>query len=125
MRRAIRREVLEAPPAADAPLDETFETDAAHCVIHTSGTSGQPKPVELTYGNQLWNAVGSGVRIGVAPTDRWLCCLPLHHIGGFAILVRGALYRTAVVLEPLRPGARRRAPRRRTRSRSSRSSRPC
>jgi O-succinylbenzoic acid--CoA ligase len=92
-------EVLEAPEA-DGPVGELFESEAPHCVIHTSGTSGRPKAVTLTYGNHLWNAVGSGVRIGVSPSDRWLCCMPLHHIGGFAILVRGALYRIAVELEP-------------------------
>ena len=49
------------------------------------------------------------MRIGVAPTDRWLCCLPLHHIGGLAIVLRSALYRTAVVLERFDAAARRRA----------------
>jgi O-succinylbenzoic acid--CoA ligase len=93
-------EVLDAPAQAGAPLQDTFDAQAPHCVIHTSGTSGEPKAVTLTYGNHLWNAVGSGVRIGVSPADRWLCCMPLHHIGGFAILVRGALYRIAVELEP-------------------------
>ncbi|MGH2978800.1 MAG: AMP-binding protein, partial [Solirubrobacterales bacterium] len=93
-------DVLAAPEQVDAPLGDSFEADAANCVIHTSGTSGRPKAVTLTYGNHLWNAVGSGVRIGVSPSDRWLCCMPLHHIGGFAILVRGALYRIAVELEP-------------------------
>ena len=95
-------DVLESSEVAGAgslPRD-AFELDAPHCVIHTSGTSGPPKPVTLTYGNHLWNAVGSGVRIGVSPSDRWLCCLPLHHIGGFAILVRGVVYRTAVELQP-------------------------
>ena len=71
--------------------------------MKSSGSGGRPKSVELTYGNHLWNAIGSGVRIGVAPTDMWLCCLPLHHIGGLAIVLRSALYRTAVVLEPFDP----------------------
>jgi O-succinylbenzoic acid--CoA ligase len=93
-------EVLEAPERADASLGESFDSEAPHCVIHTSGTSGRPKAVTLTYGNHLWNAVGSGVRIGVSPSDRWLCCLPLHHIGGYAIVVRGALYRIAVEVQP-------------------------
>jgi len=96
------QEVLEAK-AAPVDLDESTETEDIHCVIHTSGSGGRPKPVELTYGNQLWNAVGSGVRIGVAPTDRWLCCLPLHHIGGLAIVMRSALYRTGIVLERFEP----------------------
>jgi O-succinylbenzoic acid--CoA ligase len=94
------REVLEAPESPDAPLQGSFDPDAPHSVIHTSGTGGRPKAVTLTYGNHLWNAIGSGVRIGVSPSDRWLCCMPLHHIGGFAILVRGAVYRIAVELAP-------------------------
>ena len=101
-------EVLDAPERADVPLDASLDSDAPHSVIHTSGTSGEPKAVTLTYGNHLWNAVGSGVRIGVSPSDRWLCCMPLHHVGGFAILVRGALYRIAVELEPFDDGRGRR-----------------
>jgi o-succinylbenzoate---CoA ligase len=89
--------------AADVELDEGIETDSVHCVIHTSGSGGRPKAVELTYGNQLWNAIGSGVRIGVAPSDLWLCCLPLHHIGGLAIVMRSALYRTGLLLERFEP----------------------
>jgi O-succinylbenzoic acid--CoA ligase len=98
-------EVLDAHEQADAPLDASLDSDAPHSVIHTSGSSGTPKAVTLTYGNHLWNAVGSGVRIGVSPSDRWLCCMPLHHVGGFAILVRGALYRIAIELEPFDTGA--------------------
>jgi o-succinylbenzoate---CoA ligase len=93
-------EVLDAPERADVALDTSLDSDAPHSVIHTSGTSGDPKAVTLTYGNHLWNAVGSGVRIGVSPSDCWLCCMPLHHVGGFAILVRGALYRIAIEVEP-------------------------
>jgi o-succinylbenzoate---CoA ligase len=96
-------ETSEPSQAADVRLDEEIETDSVHCVIHTSGSGGRPKAVELTYGNQLWNAIGSGVRIGVAPTDLWLCCLPLHHIGGLAIVMRSALYRTGLVLERFEP----------------------
>ena len=59
--------------------------------------------MELTYGNHLWSAIGAGVRIGVAPTDRWLCCMPLHHIGGLSIVLRCALYRIPIVLEPFDP----------------------
>jgi O-succinylbenzoic acid--CoA ligase len=69
-------------------------------VIHTSGTGGEPTAVGLTYGNHLWSAIGAGVRIGVAPTDRWLCCLPLHHIGGLSVVLRCALYRIPIVIEP-------------------------
>jgi O-succinylbenzoic acid--CoA ligase len=97
------REVAAEREKADAEIDDQLDTDAVLCVMHTSGSEGRPKPIELTYGNHLWNAIGSGVRIGIAPSDRWLCCLPLHHIGGFAIVMRSALYRTGLVLERFSP----------------------
>jgi o-succinylbenzoate---CoA ligase len=96
-------EILDAEEADDVELLEDIETEDVHCVIHTSGSGGRAKAVQLTYGNHLWSAIGSGVRIGIAPTDMWLCCLPLHHIGGLAIVLRSALYRTAVVLEQFDP----------------------
>src|SRR6187431_2097832 len=96
-------EVSGAPEAAGMEMGDAFDTDSVQCVIHTSGTGGQPRPVELTYGNHLWSAIGAGVRIGVAPTDRWLCCMPLHHIGGLSIVLRSALYRIPMVLEPFDP----------------------
>ena len=98
-------DLLAASQEADADLDSDFETDAVQCVIHTSGTAGEPTAVELTYGNHLWSAIGAGVRIGVAPTDGWLCCMPLHHIGGLSIVLRCALYRIPLVLEPFEPAA--------------------
>jgi o-succinylbenzoate---CoA ligase len=72
---------------------------AAVCaVIHTSGTTSNPRPIELTYGNFLWSAIGSGVALGVDPQERWLCALPLSHVGGLSILIRSAIYATTAVI---------------------------
>jgi O-succinylbenzoic acid--CoA ligase len=72
---------------------------AAVCaVIHTSGTTSNPRPIELTYGNFLWSALGSGVALGVDPDERWLCALPLSHVGGLSILIRSAIYATTAVI---------------------------
>ena len=98
-------ELAQAPEASDVEIGRDFDTDDVHCVLHTSGTAGEPTAVELTYGNHLWSAIGAGVRIGVAPTDRWLCCLPLHHIAGLSIVLRCALYRIPIVLEPFEAAA--------------------
>jgi O-succinylbenzoic acid--CoA ligase len=73
---------------------------ATAAVIHTSGTSGRPKPIELTYGNWLWSALGSATAIGLDPAERWLCTLPLAHVGGLSILIRSAIYATTAVLHP-------------------------
>ena len=89
----------------DRPLWTTTEPparrlDAPAAVVFTSGTSGAPRAAVLTHGNFLWSAIASGRNLGVLPGDRWLCCLPLHHVGGLSILTRSAAYGTAAVLHP-------------------------
>ncbi len=83
---------------ADLPLLGEHDLSALHCRILTSGTSGGPRPVGLTYGNHLWSAVGSAFNLGVEPTDRWLCCLPLFHVGGLSIVMRSVIYGTTAVV---------------------------
>jgi O-succinylbenzoic acid--CoA ligase len=74
------------------------DLDAAAAVIHTSGTSGAPRAITLTYGNWLWSALGSATALGVDPEERWLCALPVAHVGGLSILVRSAIYGTTALL---------------------------
>ena len=76
----------------------THDLDATAIVVHTSGTTSAGRPVELTYGNWLWSALGSAVALGLDPEERWLCTLPLSHVGGLSILVRSAIYATTAVL---------------------------
>jgi O-succinylbenzoic acid--CoA ligase len=74
--------------------------DGVALIVHTSGTTGAPQPVELTAGNILANALGSAVALGLDPRERWLCPLPLSHIGGLMVLLRSAIYATTVVIGP-------------------------
>jgi O-succinylbenzoic acid--CoA ligase len=83
---------------ADLPLLGEHDMDEVCARVLTSGSSGTPRPVGLTYGNFLWNAVGSAFNIGVDPADRWLCCLPLSHISGLGIVMRSVIYGTAAVV---------------------------
>jgi o-succinylbenzoate---CoA ligase len=85
-------------PEADSPLRSTVDPNAVHSVINTSGTTGEPKPVELTYANHAASAAASADALGVDPEDRWLCPLPLHHVGGLGVLIRCAIARTTAVL---------------------------
>jgi len=82
----------------DVRLANGHDLDAIAVVIHTSGTTASPRPVELTYGNLLWSALGSAVALGLDPQERWLCALPLSHVGGLSILVRSAVYATTAVV---------------------------
>ncbi len=84
--------------AGRGPTGATHDLDAVAAVIHTSGTTSAPKPVELTYGNFLWSALGSAVALGLDPHERWLCNLPLSHVGGLSILLRSAIYGTTAVV---------------------------
>src|SRR3954464_10501702 len=73
---------------------------AVALVVHTSGTTGAPQPVELTRSNIEANALASAVALGLDPAERWLCPLPLSHVGGLMVLLRSAIYATTVVLVP-------------------------
>jgi O-succinylbenzoic acid--CoA ligase len=69
-------------------------------VVHTSGTTGPPRPVEITTRQIEANALGSAIALGLDPDERWLCPLPLSHVGGLMVLLRSAIYATTAVLRP-------------------------
>ncbi|HTU79039.1 MAG TPA: AMP-binding protein [Solirubrobacteraceae bacterium] len=83
---------------ATASVTSGHDLDAVAVVIHTSGTTAAPRPVELTYGNLLWSAIGAGVALGVDRDERWLCALTLAHVGGLSILVRAAIHASTVIV---------------------------
>jgi o-succinylbenzoate---CoA ligase len=83
---------------ADVALRERMDPDAVHTVIHTSGTTGRPKPVELSYGNHQASVLAAADALGVDPADRWLCPLPLFHVGGLGVLIRAAAGATTAVI---------------------------
>jgi o-succinylbenzoate---CoA ligase len=97
--------VLEDPlpiqiDAASSASSAGHDLSDTLAIIHTSGTTSAPKPIELTYGNFLWSALGSAVALGSDPDERWLCALPLSHVGGLSILIRSVIGQsTAVVHE--------------------------
>ena len=86
---------LDGPPLARV---DQHRADAVAAVMHTSGSTAAPKRVSLTYGNWLWNALGSAVALGLDAAERWLCPMPLAHVGGLSILLRSTIYGTSVVL---------------------------
>jgi O-succinylbenzoic acid--CoA ligase len=80
--------------------------DDTAVVIATSGSTGEPKGVELTAASLTASATASLRRIGAGPGDRWLCCLPTFHIAGLGVLVRSLVSGTdPVVVEKLDPAA--------------------
>ena len=92
-------EPLSSAVGRPAPTAEPTADDVA-TIMHTSGTTAEPKPVQLSYGNWLANALGSAVALGLDPGERWLCPMPLTHVGGLSIPIRSAVYATTAVLHP-------------------------
>lgn len=78
------------------PIASEIELDQEATVIFTSGTSGQPRGVVLTFGNHYFNALGSNENIALRHGDCWLLSLPLYHVGGLSILFRPLLAGTTV-----------------------------
>ena len=86
--------------AASEPFDPVPPSfDDTVLILFTSGTTGEPKAVRLTAGNLAASAVASAFRLGVDPADRWLCCLPMYHMGGLAPAIRSVFYGTELLLQ--------------------------
>jgi o-succinylbenzoate---CoA ligase len=63
-------------------------------IIATSGSTGEPKGVELSAAALLHSARASLARLGAAgggDAGGWLCCLPVTHVAGLQVLVRSLL----------------------------------
>ncbi|HEX5950668.1 MAG TPA: fatty acid--CoA ligase family protein [Actinomycetota bacterium] len=66
------------------------EADVA-LVVSTSGTGGEAKLVQFDRAAIDAAVAASALALGATPHDRWLCCLPLAHVGGLLVLLRGVL----------------------------------
>lgn len=76
--------------AADAPREDRppLPTGTA-LVVATSGSTGPPRGVLLSHRAVEAAVAASRDRLAMRATDRWLCCLPLMHLAGLLVLLRG------------------------------------
>jgi O-succinylbenzoic acid--CoA ligase len=88
----------EGAHASASQPDRGGSDSLALAVMHTSGTTADPKRIELTRGNFLHSALASAAMLGLDPDERWLCPMPLTHVGGLSIAIRSAIYATTAVL---------------------------
>jgi o-succinylbenzoate---CoA ligase len=98
----VNEQLLEPTPPFSTPHSPPPIPHAPNlqAILFTSGTSGTPKAVPLTFANHFYSTMASAYRIGTLPNDLWLSCLPLYHVGGLAVIFRSCLYGTAVDLHP-------------------------
>jgi O-succinylbenzoic acid--CoA ligase len=88
-------------PTGPTPVEDAAAgPDADWALLFTSGTTGRPKAARLTVGAFDALAGASAENLGRRPGDRWLCNLPLFHVGGLGTAVRCAHDGATLVLEP-------------------------
>jgi o-succinylbenzoate---CoA ligase len=92
-------EAVERERAPPAPTGQTLGLAEDWAVLFTSGTTGAPKGARLPQRAFLASAAASGANLAASAEDRWLCNLPLFHIGGLAMAVRCAVDGAALVLQ--------------------------
>jgi O-succinylbenzoic acid--CoA ligase len=68
-------------------------------VVHTSGTDAAPKLVQFDRAAIDAAVASSALALAASRHDRWLCCLPLAHIGGLLVLMRGVLLGAPVTIQ--------------------------
>ena len=88
-------EALVHAPAAREFSPHSHQPDDVMSIIFTSGTTGQPKGVQLTCLNILSNAEAARERLDLDQSVNLLLILPLHHAfaatcGLFTMLIAGA-----------------------------------
>ncbi len=93
-----------------------WETAQDRLIIMTSGTSGATesqsplavgqntisslgKPVTISTYQLFLACMGSNIRLGNLPSDRWLAVLPMFRIGGLSIVFR-CLWNCITILQP-------------------------
>src|ERR1700757_554496 len=80
--RVIDSDEFFAAARSTAPATEFADPDAVAIVLFTSGTTSQPKAVELTHNNLTSYITGSVEFDSAEPTDAALICVPPYHIAG-------------------------------------------
>lgn len=77
-----------------APLEGKVKRDAGELatLVYTSGSTGQPKGVMLSFANMAFAAEGVSETLGLSPKERMLSYLPLAHVFERAFVELGSLY---------------------------------
>ena len=81
---SARREARTALAAASPPVGTSV-------ILWTSGTSGRPTGVALSWANLKASAQAAAVRLDLRTDDVWLASLSLAHVGGLALVTRALL----------------------------------
>lgn len=88
------------------PKNQSLDFNKGRLILSTSGSSGLPKGVILSFKNLFWSAKGSNDFYNIKPSDCWGLCLPLFHIGGLIIFWRCFLSGATVIQISNKPNSK-------------------
>tara|TARA_Y100001970_G_scaffold81943_1_gene103778 strand:- start:7025 stop:8167 length:1143 start_codon:yes stop_codon:yes gene_type:complete len=99
-----RRKLIERMGASKVITPDSEQDRKGHpvedgdaLVVATSGTGGSPKGVVLTHDAIAASAKMTSDSLLIdSLSDRWLCCIPVSHIGGLSVVTRALLTGTEV-----------------------------
>ena len=86
--------MFEKPDISDCYFDE----NGTALILFTSGTSGNPKGVQLSFHNLKASFENSDTVLKHNANDSWIASLPFYHIGGFSIITRALLSGTSIII---------------------------
>ena len=75
-------DLIKQQPADRLVSGREIQPDAIAAYFHTGGTTGTPKLVRHTHGNQVYQAWGINLMLKTRPGVNLLFGLPLFHVGG-------------------------------------------
>jgi acyl-CoA synthetase (AMP-forming)/AMP-acid ligase II len=90
-------EELTAQASGDASEAEVDEDDV-NILMYTSGTTGRPKGVMLTYGDFVAYVCGNTELADGTPRGATLLCVPLYHIAGITSMMTSVFTGRALVI---------------------------
>jgi O-succinylbenzoic acid--CoA ligase len=99
---ALRPDAVVSRDGVEAHLPRAVPVEEGDAfVVATSGTMGEPKGVVLTHEAVAASGRASSARLGIEPDrDRWLCCLPVSHVGGLSVITRALVTATSLEILP-------------------------
>ncbi len=74
-----------------------FDKNRTAVLMYSSGSTGNPKCVQLSFNNLFSSFESFKKFIQCSPKDIWIASLPFYHIGGFSIITRSLLCANKII----------------------------